>query len=87
MTVNFAIVAMDQIVNNAAKIQYMFGGQVAVPLVIRMPGGAGHQLGAHSTPIRSRRGSPTCPGSRSCARRRHTTRRALLKTAIRDDDP
>ena len=41
MTVNFSIVAMDQIVNNAAKIRYMFGGQVAVPIVIRMPGGAG----------------------------------------------
>ena len=45
MTVNFALLAMDQIVNHAAAIPYMFGGQVRVPLVIRMPGGGGHQLG------------------------------------------
>ncbi len=45
MTVNFALLAFDQIVNNAAHIRYMFGGQVTVPLVIRMPQGAGHQLG------------------------------------------
>ena len=44
MTVNFVILAMDQIVNNAAKIHYMFGGQASVPMVIRMPGGGGHQL-------------------------------------------
>ena len=46
MTVNFSILALDQIVNNAAKVRYMFGGQVACPIVIRMPGGAGHQLAA-----------------------------------------
>src|SRR3979409_43297 len=46
MTVNFSLVAFDQIVNNAAKIRYMFGGESKVPLVIRMPGGAGHQLSA-----------------------------------------
>src|SRR3954471_8274911 len=45
MTVNFALLAMDQIVNHAAAIPYMFGGQVQVPLVVRMPGGGGHQLG------------------------------------------
>jgi pyruvate dehydrogenase E1 component beta subunit len=45
MTVNFALLAMDQIVNHAAAIPYMFGGQVRVPMVIRMPGGGGHQLG------------------------------------------
>ena len=45
MTVNFALLAMDQIVNHAAAIPYMFGGQVRVPLVVRMPGGGGHQLG------------------------------------------
>jgi pyruvate dehydrogenase E1 component beta subunit len=42
MTVNFSIVAMDQIVNNASKVRYMFGGQVSCPIVIRMPGGASH---------------------------------------------
>src|ERR671937_706204 len=45
MTVNFSLLAMDQIVNHAAHIRYMFGGQVSVPLVVRMPQGAGHQLG------------------------------------------
>src|SRR5688500_16426798 len=45
MTVNFALLAMDQVINHAATIHYMFGGQVRVPLVIRMPQGAGHQLG------------------------------------------
>src|SRR2546428_3060310 len=46
MTINFSLVAYDQIVNNAAKIRYMFGGEASVPMVIRMPGGAGHQLSA-----------------------------------------
>ncbi len=45
MTINFSLLAFDQIVNSAAHIRYMFGGQVSVPLVIRMPQGAGHQLG------------------------------------------
>src|SRR5436189_3887476 len=45
MTVNFSLLALDQIINCAAAIRYMFGGQVAVPMVIRMPQGAGHQLG------------------------------------------
>src|SRR5437764_8234037 len=44
MTINLSLLAMDQIVNSAAHIRYMFGGQVAVPLVVRMPQGAGHQL-------------------------------------------
>src|SRR4028119_1246372 len=45
MTINFSLLALDQIVNSAASIRYMFGGQVKVPLVVRMPQGAGHQLG------------------------------------------
>src|SRR3989454_11358215 len=45
MTVNFALLAMDQIVNSAAHIHYMFGGQAKVPLVVRFPQGGGHQLG------------------------------------------
>ncbi len=45
MTINFSLLALDQIVNHAAHIHYMFGGQVSVPLVVRMPQGAGHQLG------------------------------------------
>ena len=46
MTVNFGLLAMDQIVNHAAKIHYMFGGNANVPMVIRTPQGGGHQLGA-----------------------------------------
>src|SRR3712207_4668517 len=45
MTINFSLLALDQVVNCAASIRYMFGGQVTVPMVIRMPQGAGHQLG------------------------------------------
>src|ERR1700751_4718365 len=45
MTVNFGLLAMDQIVNNAAKIHYMFGGHAKVPMVIRAPQGPGHELG------------------------------------------
>src|SRR4029078_8390379 len=45
MTINFSLLALDQIVNCAASIRYMFGGQVKVPRVIRMPQGGGHQLG------------------------------------------
>src|SRR4051794_17865481 len=46
MTFNFAILALDQILNNAAKIRYMSGGQFTVPMVIRGPGGAAHSLGS-----------------------------------------
>ena len=46
MTINFSLLAIDQIVNHAAKIHGMFGGQVSVPLVIRTPGGGGQQLAA-----------------------------------------
>src|SRR6266516_835492 len=46
MTINFIILAMDEIVNHAAKIYYMFGGQCPIPLVIRTPGGGGQQLSA-----------------------------------------
>src|SRR3712207_7300504 len=45
MTINFSLLAMDQIVNHAVTIHYMFGGQARVPMVVRMPQGAGHQLG------------------------------------------
>jgi pyruvate dehydrogenase E1 component beta subunit len=46
MTINFSLLAIDQIVNNAAKLRYMSNDQVSVPLVVRMAGGAGSQLGA-----------------------------------------
>src|SRR5512146_2483838 len=54
MTVNFTLLAMDQIVNHMAKARYMFGGQPVVPMVIRVPGGGGSQLGAqHSQSLES----------------------------------
>jgi pyruvate dehydrogenase E1 component beta subunit len=46
MTINFIALAIDEILNHAAKIYYMFGGQTPVPLVIRTPGGGGQQLSA-----------------------------------------
>src|SRR5512147_3260650 len=46
MTVNFALLAMDQIVNHMAKIRYMFGGKIGLPIVVRAPGGGGSQLAA-----------------------------------------
>jgi pyruvate dehydrogenase E1 component beta subunit len=55
MTINFAFSAMDHIVNEAAKLHYMFGGQFVLPLVIRAVGGGGRQLGATSAGITSRK--------------------------------
>ena len=51
MTINFIIVGMDQLVNNAAKIPYMFGGEARCPLVIRTPSGAAHQLTAQHSQV------------------------------------
>ncbi len=86
MTVNFAIVAMDQIFNHVAKIRYMFGGGVKVPLVIRAPGGAGNQLGAqHSHSLEAL--FMHCPGLRVAVPSVPADAKALLKTAIRCDDP
>jgi pyruvate dehydrogenase E1 component beta subunit len=86
MTINFAFVAMDHIVNEAPKLRYMFGGQMKVPLVIRAVGGGGRQLGAtHSqTPDAIFAHFPGLvvgsPGTPADAK-------GLLKTAIRSDDP
>ncbi len=86
MTVNFAVVALDQIMNHAAVIPYMFGGQVRVPLVIRAPGGAGHQLGAqHSHSLEAL--FAHCPGLRVVAPSVPADAKGLLKSAIRSDDP
>lgn len=86
MTVNFAIVAMDQIMNNVAVARYMFGGQCAVPLVIRAPGGAGHQLGAqHSHTLDAL--FMHCPGLRVVIPSVPADAKGLLKSAIRSDDP
>ena len=54
MTINFSLLALDQIVNHAAKIHYMFGGQARVPMVLRTPEGGGQQLAAtHSQNFRA----------------------------------
>jgi pyruvate dehydrogenase E1 component subunit beta len=86
MTVNFSLLAMDQIVNNAAKIRYMFGGEAGCPLVIRTPGGGGSQLTAqHSQSFDA--WFAHVPGLKVVAPATPADAKALLKTAIRDDDP
>ncbi|KRD06988.1 pyruvate dehydrogenase [Mycobacterium sp. Root265] len=86
MTINFSLLALDQIVNHAAKIYGMFGGQTNVPMVIRTPGGGGQQLGAtHSQNIELY--YAFVPGLKVVAPSTPADARALLKAAIRDDDP
>ncbi len=86
MTINFTLVAIDQIVNNAAKIRYMFGGQVSVPMVIRTPGGGGQQLTAqHSQNLEH--WYAHVPGLKVVAPSMPADAKGLLKSAIRDNDP
>ena len=86
MTINFILVAMDQVINHAAKIRYMFGGAVGVPMVIRTPGGAGAQLTAqHSQSLEA--WFAGCPGLKVVAPASVADAYGMLKTAIRDDDP
>lgn len=86
MTINFSLLALDQIVNHAAKIYGMFGGQTSVPLVIRTPGGGGQQLGAtHSQNIELY--YAFVPGLKVVAPSTPADARALLRAAIEDDDP
>ncbi len=86
MTINFAFVAFDAIVNHAAKLRYMFGGQMKIPLVFRAPGGGGRQLGAtHSH-------TPDVifahfPGLKVVSPSTPYDAKGLLKAAIRSDDP
>jgi len=86
MTINFGLLAMDQIVNNAAKIHYMFGGNAKVPMVIRAPQGAGHQLGAqHSQSLEAY--FLHCPGLRVAVPATPADAKGLLKSCIRQEDP
>jgi pyruvate dehydrogenase E1 component beta subunit len=86
MTINFSLVAMDQIINHAAKIHAMFGGQVNVPLVIRTPGGGGQQLGAsHSQNIEVFYAH--IPGLKVVCPSNPAVAKGLLKAAIGDTDP
>lgn len=86
MTINFAFSAMEHIVNEAAKLRYMFGGQFTVSMVIRAPGGGGRQLAAtHSQ-------TPDAifahfPGLRVVAPGTPEDAKGMLKSAIRSDDP
>ena len=86
MTINFALLAFDQIVNHAAHIHYMFGGQARVPLVVRMPQGAGHQLGpTHSHCLEAM--FLQVPGLLVAVPATAADAKGLLKTAIRDENP
>ena len=86
MTINFSLLALDQIINSAASIRYMFGAQVSVPLVIRMPQGAGHQLGpTHSHSLEAL--YVHIPGLLVAVPTTAADARGLLKAAIRDDNP
>jgi pyruvate dehydrogenase E1 component beta subunit len=86
MTINFIILAMDEIVNHAAKIHYMFGGQSAVPLVIRTPGGGGQQLAAtHSQNLEV--WFAHIPGLKVMAPATPHDAKGMLRTAIRDNNP
>jgi pyruvate dehydrogenase E1 component beta subunit len=86
MTINFAFLALDAIVNHAAKVHYMFGGNIKCPVVFRAPGGGGRQLGAtHSH-------TPDVifahfPGLKVVSPATPYDAKGLLKSAIRTDDP
>jgi pyruvate dehydrogenase E1 component beta subunit len=86
MTINFILVAIDQIVNHASKIHYMFGGQAKVPMVIRTPSGGMGQLAAtHSQSFEN--WFAYCPGLKVVAPATPYDAKGLLRSAIRDDDP
>ncbi|MDD2582282.1 MAG: alpha-ketoacid dehydrogenase subunit beta [Desulfuromonadaceae bacterium] len=86
MTVNFALLAMDQIINHMAKIRSMFGGQTFLPMTIRMPGGGGSQLGAqHSQSLETY--FMHCPGMYVLYPATPGDAKGLLKSAIRNNNP
>ena len=86
MTMNFAILALDQVVNTAAKVRYMSNGQLACPIVIRGAGGAGGALGAqHSQSLEAQ--YVHIPGLKVMMPATPYDAKGMLKTAIRDPDP
>ncbi|HEU4763601.1 MAG TPA: pyruvate dehydrogenase complex E1 component subunit beta [Gemmatimonadales bacterium] len=86
MTWNFALLAIDQVVNSAAKMRYMSGGQVGCPIVFRGPGGAALQLASqHSQAFESYYAH--IPGLKVVMPATPADAKGLLKSAIRDDDP
>ncbi|MBC8160498.1 MAG: alpha-ketoacid dehydrogenase subunit beta, partial [Roseiflexaceae bacterium] len=86
MTINFILVAIDQVVNHASKIHYMFGGQTPIPLVIRTPSGGMGQLAAtHSQSFEN--WFAYCPGLKVVAPATPYDAKGMLRAAIRDNDP
>ena len=86
MTFNFSLVAIDQVINSAAKMYQMSGGQFNVPMVFRGPTGSAGQLGAqHSQAFES--WYANCPGLKVVVPSNPADAKGLLKSAIRDDDP
>jgi pyruvate dehydrogenase E1 component beta subunit len=86
MTFNFALLALDQIINSAAKMRYMSGGQVGVPMVVRGPGGSALQLGSqHSQAFEAHYAH--IPGLKVVMPATPADAKGLLKSAIRDDNP
>ncbi|WP_046755027.1 pyruvate dehydrogenase complex E1 component subunit beta [Kordia jejudonensis] len=86
MTFNFALVGIDQIINNAAKMRQMSGGQLNVPIVFRGPTASAGQLAAtHSQAFES--WFANCPGLKVVVPSNVYDAKGLLKTAIRDNDP
>jgi pyruvate dehydrogenase E1 component beta subunit len=85
MTVNFALLALDQIVNNAAKFHYMFNGQWSVPIVVRTVSGFGQLAATHSQTFEG--WFTSVPGLKVVMPATPADAKGLLKTAIRDPDP
>jgi pyruvate dehydrogenase E1 component beta subunit len=86
MTFNFSILATDQIINSAAKMLYMSGGQFKIPIVFRGPGGSAYQVSSqHSQAIES--WYAYFPGLKVVMPSTPADAKGLLKSAIRDDDP
>lgn len=86
MTFNFSFVAFDQLINNAAKLRLMSGGQFTLPIVFRGPGGAAHQLGAQHSQCTEPFYCYT-PGLKVVMPANARDAKGLLKSAIRDDNP
>lgn len=86
MTFNFALQAMDQIINHAAKMLYMSGGQYNIPMVIRGPGGAAHMLACQHSQA-TEWIYANIPGLKVVIPSNPKDAKGLLKAAIRDNDP
>jgi pyruvate dehydrogenase E1 component subunit beta len=86
MTINFSLLAFDQLINHGAKIYGMFGGQTSVPMVLRTPGGGGQQLSAtHSQNLEV--WYAHTPGLKVVTPSTPADARGLLRSSIKDDDP